>query len=265
MKILELFENEDNTEYSDFVHEIEPIIPFLKRNKRALLDGHFLYRGIKFRAGILHKFTRLDSPRSPKDLTERQHGSFAKFMLQTFGFDYRSYTKFATGDRDEAMGYGHLYLIFPIGDYDLCYSPKVKDPYGDFFVAANIFINFGLGLYKGDYKAWGEALMKYNLLTEEQFKFSITSEARGEPNSSVYFTLYEIVNNIRMFSGPDDEDEQNFENFLLNEFFPKCEYTVTDDYTEASGSRKEVMIKCKEYMLISSNFERHLTSFLKTL
>lgn len=87
-----------------------------------------LFRGLNSEEA----FTRIIVPkqRKPKDSTAPFHQAYDRFFMEEFGKPYRSVSVFCTGKEQEARSYGSPYAIFPIGEFDFCYSPVIADLFG---------------------------------------------------------------------------------------------------------------------------------------
>jgi hypothetical protein len=107
----------------------KPILTQLKKAKRFLWRGR---RGI-FTAGqllpvtndILEVYPRKD--RKPAQSHPVDHAAFDRAFKERFGWNVRSEGVFATSKRSEARIYGEPYLFFPVGKYEIVYSPNITD------------------------------------------------------------------------------------------------------------------------------------------
>lgn len=93
-----------------------------------------LYRGVKDKTtadgrGSTIKFVkkevRLDG-RNPKDTDAKAHEHINNYFVKHYGAPFRN-GLFATGREHEAMKYGTVYHIFPIGEFGFLWSSTVKD------------------------------------------------------------------------------------------------------------------------------------------
>ncbi len=91
-------------------------------------SGGYLYRGLgEENSDFLTRDVR--RARLPKNMPLVLHAAADAWFSQTFGVRYRSAAEFCTGDRGQAAEYGNVYRIFPIGGFQFCWSPKVRDLY----------------------------------------------------------------------------------------------------------------------------------------
>lgn len=65
--------------------------------------------------------------RIPRNMPRRLHDAGDKWFSETFGVRYRGAGLFCTGNRAQAAQFGMVYMIFPIGGFQFCWSPKVDD------------------------------------------------------------------------------------------------------------------------------------------
>lgn len=90
-----------------------------------------LYRGsIKTHYGLTRLSVRKN--RIPKDTSKEMHDVLNSALEQLSGIYYRSQAVFATSSKRIAYDYGHLNLLFPIGNFDYAWSPLVDDAYSWF-------------------------------------------------------------------------------------------------------------------------------------
>lgn len=92
--------------------------------------GFSMYRGVK---GLSKDapFIKAKCPvnRTPKDMDEDHHKWIDSWFFKKYGIRYRSNAIFCSGRRETAVTYGELYSVFPIGNFDFCWSPNVRDLY----------------------------------------------------------------------------------------------------------------------------------------
>jgi hypothetical protein len=67
--------------------------------------------------------------RAPKDLSFENHKIADEWFLDNTGVRFRSNAFFTTGRIEEAFGYGELGIMLPVGKFDFCWSPNIKDLY----------------------------------------------------------------------------------------------------------------------------------------
>lgn len=86
-----------------------------------------LYRGAPVSAEPISEWlVRRD--RTPRNMPIELHEAADQWFSRTFGVRYRSAGLFCTGDRKQAAEFGGaVYQIFPIGGFQFCWSPKVRD------------------------------------------------------------------------------------------------------------------------------------------
>ena len=76
------------------------------------------------------KTTRQD--RYPKDMAQELHEYIDNFFQKKFRHKARSSSAFCQGDTDVADDYGQPWMVFPIGAYEVIWSPVVKDLFTEF-------------------------------------------------------------------------------------------------------------------------------------
>jgi hypothetical protein len=104
---------------------LKDCIPFLTEiNYQA--HSYSIFRGMY---GLEKIFFAGKNPiyRQPRDTEYVLHKIVDKWFLSKTGVQYRSNALFGTGDEMEALSYGNVYRIFPIGEFSFVWSPNVKD------------------------------------------------------------------------------------------------------------------------------------------
>ena len=163
----------------------EEVVEILKRECQPFLQAtnnleYNLYRGIRsiipFDGQILHS-TRCPIGRRPKDSPLFLHKVADKWFFDKTGIAFRSNAIFCTGNAAEAIEYGAVYLMIPIGNFDFCYSPKVEDLYKEF--DRPLFSGYMTESEKETYAAkliaaFDDAKYKFNT-TVDGFRLGVTS------------------------------------------------------------------------------------------
>jgi hypothetical protein len=93
--------------------------------------GNIVYRGTNYSAIAYRRAVRSD--REPKDSPEVFHDLFNKFIARAGGVANRTNSLFVTGDYGDAEGYGHPYVVFPVGHFNYTWNEKWGDLYFDLF------------------------------------------------------------------------------------------------------------------------------------
>ena len=101
--------------------------PFLAQIK-GRVDKLALFRGVSLRYADSN-FSRAAClvDRYPVSTDPTVHEVSDSWFEHRTGIKFRSNAVFASGDAKEAGGYGVLFAIFPIGKFEICYSPVYKD------------------------------------------------------------------------------------------------------------------------------------------
>lgn len=115
--------NEQSIDESNYLEVIEKKChPFIDDIRSA---NGYLYTGRNSSKLIINRNVRKD--RRPKDTPTLIHNISDKYFMEKFGVKARSSTIFCTGNMWTAADYGHPYIIFPVGKYEIIWSTKVKD------------------------------------------------------------------------------------------------------------------------------------------
>ena len=109
-----------SSNYLQIIEEkCKPFLSDVKKAKRFLLSGK---RSSKV---VFQREVRKN--RKPKDTSKTIHDLANVYFKDKFGVEARNKSIFCTGDLSETGRYGDTYLIFPVGEYEIIWSPKVKD------------------------------------------------------------------------------------------------------------------------------------------
>ncbi len=105
--------------------------PFLNeiRKNSAINATRMLFSGREDTRPVLRKKVRQD--RKPKDTSKEVHETLDKMFQDAFGIKARSQTLFTFPTSGLALGYGNPYYVFPVGKYEIIWSDKIGDLYGD--------------------------------------------------------------------------------------------------------------------------------------
>jgi hypothetical protein len=149
---------------------------FLSKSKfRSSNQSTWLWRGTNdFVKNAFNMHTVRES-RMPTDISRNLHYAIDNALKNLTGYNFRSgQIIFASGDANQAATYArdkYPSIIFPIGDFDFCWSKDVKDAYdffdnrGEPFGESEIRRALGLNPNRGgdhlDRKEWAELVSKF--------------------------------------------------------------------------------------------------------
>ena len=124
-------DKDDPNDYIITRPELNKIIKLIHKNCQPFLTqakGGALYRGLKEDEHFLKKKARLQG-RKPLNTPGDIHKMLNQFFTLKHGEPFRD-AMFATGNMNIADNYGNaLYRVFPIGQFEFLWSPKVHDLY----------------------------------------------------------------------------------------------------------------------------------------
>lgn len=123
------------------IQSIETAIQLIKKDCGKYLNeikhpqDVIAYRGIKNKENLIltKNFVRFD--RKSKDTSKALSNKIDNWFKKMFNIAFRSSAIFIVGNISTAMEYGQPFIIFPIGDYDYCWSERYSDLTEDFFTA----------------------------------------------------------------------------------------------------------------------------------
>ena len=110
-----------------------------------------LYRGITKSdlKPVLEPIT-VRKNRSPKDTSIAIHNALNRYFKTRFKLKYRSVSMFATGSVDTAIVYGSARAVFPIGNFDYCWSSDLRDLFID--MPSNLYYTLDHQITDSNYK-----------------------------------------------------------------------------------------------------------------
>lgn len=123
--------------------------PYLEQNiSPALWTPLFRGLGKSMSDETVQKRVRLDN-RTPADMPSYLHQYINEYFVDYHGAPFRN-AMFCTGSSVEASGYGNEYIIFPIGHFEYCWSPKIDDlwtAYDSFTTDSGVNLDSGTDVY----------------------------------------------------------------------------------------------------------------------
>lgn len=135
-----------DTELYDFLTTLKKECGTYLKNFKGDYSDTFLMSGRPDNNPFIKKKIRKD--RMPLDTPRELHDLMDSVFKEEFGFKARSESMFCWSSRvDETTPsyntYGDLYLIFPVGDYDLLYGEKVTDLFNE----VSLIIHYAFGKF----------------------------------------------------------------------------------------------------------------------
>lgn len=117
----------------NFVNEsikVEQYLPYIKKKcgmaiKVMLSSKKLMFRGLDTSTDMVRKKVRKN--RKPKDSWEEYSEFLDKELKEKFGWKPRSEGLFISGDYMMASSYGHVYVIFPVGNFKYIWNTEEKD------------------------------------------------------------------------------------------------------------------------------------------
>ncbi len=220
--------------------------PFLQNNLANMQGGEFIYRGILGggrEGSFLQGTVRTD--RRPLDSSNLWHNLMNKYFQRVFGWPYRSAALFVSNSIDEVHHYGVPFVIFPKGQYKICYSPVIEDVAVD--LAGSTFVKTRIPMPVRKVAAGIPSSV-----------YAVTAEPLGLPiRDSVSFLEHMLQFYMGLLS---PEDTEKMSALVEQVLFPYLDYqeTLVSAYANAS----EQMIRCSEYYGIKAIGNRDFLTLL---
>ena len=228
---------------------------FLKNNTLPLYRGitggpnvkQFIIKNYYEDCNKLIKFTT-NKKRKPRDSPHKLHNISDSFFLHKFDVCYRSESIFTTINIADASEYSlslnfsgkvdyslaGVYVVFPINNYKLCYSKKIKDLFKSF---NNTYINIAI-----------DSII-LQLSTEKIDKLISNDNGKKE-------YIHQLINYLKQFNTTNRDSLYHYAVIYLLE---QAEYQESLSYDDSVKS--EIMVSCDEYYLLDMEYynnHRHL-------
>lgn len=160
------------TKFYNYINEMDEqkqkkIVSHLKKCKPFIADwkisgGELLYSGRKMMADYIVKPVRQN--RQPLDTSYKIHDKMDDQFYKKFGIKARSNSIFCTSILYNAEKYGTPYYIFPIGNYEIIWSPWIFDLYSkvnfiDYLDIGNIVSQYKKGDLRGALRSGNEIML----------------------------------------------------------------------------------------------------------
>lgn len=121
---LDEIEDQDNEVLREFMRRVaKDCKPFLNQKK----PGQVMYRGLGLAQFPTIYDKRVRKDRLPTDTALIIHDIFNDFFYKKFQVEARSTSIFCSGKYSEARGYGNVYVVYPVRDFECIWSPKIDD------------------------------------------------------------------------------------------------------------------------------------------
>lgn len=208
------------------IQEYKDIDNMLKRDCVKWLDetnGKKVYRGMRTSAKVSKN--QVNKHRSPRETGRFVHDLLVKGFRQAGFSANRDNSIFCTGGYGEALDYGSVHVIFPIGDYSYTWSPAIND----------LYMLQGIGTLFRDFSA-----------DELDVLRRLRQEPKYQSNDDDLQRAYEVAKRLDM-------------NKLVKEI--KFNYKDTD-LLDAIKSENEIMIDCNEFYAIELWYYKEMTTNL---
>lgn len=239
----------DQGEYDNILSTIiEDCQPFLKQNKTD-----FLYSGRKYKSTFAK--TSIRKNRNPLDTPLIIHDIVNSELKKKFGIKLRSESMFCKANLD-AGSYGHIYLVFPIGDYNLYYSDEYSD----------LYVNIKEAFYK--HKIDGRQIRNVFNSTNNFKNIWVYKYSKGgawifySNNSFIDMSLVNADKKTateKILGKLSDEQKETVEFFnitrkfvndIIRDWFDPNTFTKTKKVPVVS-TMEEIMLHCKDVYLLS--------------
>ena len=183
---LNLFESVDEENIAKLIkRDCKKVLNFFK--KHDLL----FYRGIRGKYLCQKETTLLN--RKPRDSSTAAHDVYNNALKQFGGYQWRSESLFVAADDMYVEDYGNIHVVFPIGNFEVLYSPAVIDPYDAFDVGGSS----GHGVWMAYKKASADVRASIDNL--------ITNSTLMQDMPTIFFNVCRFISKDIIADYPDTE------------------------------------------------------------
>jgi len=169
--------------------QIDKLIDALRTNCAPYFKetNRIMYRGINAaRMPDLVSVASTSKERFPRDTPNILNQFIVEWFEQNVGIPYRKeHTLFATGSRLEADGYGAAFMVFPIGEFEYCWSPVHSD------LTDALASMSGNSLRMDEIKT---SVYKVMNRGQYEFNFDLTSAIDSKNEIMIYCKQYYAIN-----------------------------------------------------------------------
>jgi len=235
MSRLYTYLNESEEDIPKFIKGIKSdCLPFIKEMEDNWKTyPKFLYRGMKSGEYLSKHTVRND--RRPLHTPKEIHDLVDINMKKKFGWKPRSEGLFVTPSKDEALGYGPAYYIFPIGNYKYIWSPYIEDFYVDL---------------RSKFPSWmlnkDKHIKELNVRWEWKFDDKRKNDLRVKNN----ITWLTSKTKEEYIAKSIEDRERMIGNFIKSYVMQCIDY----DLERALNISNEVMFKCDKYYAMYSTY-----------
>jgi len=217
--------------------------PYIEANRSELLARKYLFRGVVgARVGELAITGTVRQDRKPRDTAKFWHYALDDYFEYDFGWRYRSASMFASPSQGLVADFGPRYIVFPIGNYTMCYSPIVED-------ITTMLGSDDLLFNRGYVSELLHTLPEEELWTNaKRFEIELDRTKARQELISLFALFADRTIRHAEFNKPLAE---KFSYFLTRYFFPKLKYQETLSLKEIP--QVEVMTKCDSFHGISTD------------
>lgn len=181
--------------------------------------------------------------RVPKDSPMWLHNALNKHFQKSVGIPLRSASLFCTGSSMLAENYGHVYAVFPIGNFNYAWSKMIVDPTHTFYI----------GPYQEDgLPQSGDGL---NELIENEF------HEYSADMGLWTFDVNDYIKNIEDNEKAQAVWQQFCEDFIEHNELWKYNTGIKDALTKYKDH--EIMIVCDKYYLVELDVVDRIRKHLK--
>jgi hypothetical protein len=263
--------------------------PFLKDLIKPGWNGDFLYSGRGDHKDVI-MIKKVRDNRRPKDMNPELSTMFDEMFYKKFGFHARSNAIFCTGNYNDAIRYGNVYMIFPVGKYKFIYSNMIRDLYPESNIIdingkdewiknkLNTYTNatgdefredweyyYGKGSEGGhwEYHSFYGNIKNIDAVDEEDAVWYVKDKLSGEVDLEDYeiynglewvpdikFEDYINKNKDKVLSDYKKDLEDEWEEEIRDELQWRVDSYTDDSIINAIKSKNEIMLNAKYYIAL---------------
>lgn len=211
-------------EDKEMIEKAKEASKIIKRRCKPYLsqidENYTLYRGISYRSSLAGEYFEKEvfTDRRIKDSSEKLSNAINEILKIHNSPVRRENSLFTTSSHSDALQYGSVYVVFPIGKFDFAWSEDIADPYTKF--EANPDKSDYMILDEEKKQQWKDDNIK-NI--EVRLKEDLEKKIRNEVNDKwVDHYKNEAQNYINNLPDNDpDRYSENYKNKLVQMWYKK--------------------------------------------
>ena len=191
--------------------------------------------------------------RRPTDSPDWLHDAMNDALRDVTGSPMRTDSVFVTGSQDNALEYGTMYLVFPIGKVDYAWSPQLVDATSELYLK----VMDGFNLPANTAAAAGISKIFREHVESKPIYKNVVDQISDDLSNVVWtrsFLTRAYRNaNSRLFN--DLLEDNGAWAYAVTKYLKDAKpWSYNTGLADAIKSKHEIMLRCDKYLMVSSTF-----------